>query len=174
MNNSANLTDSGQSCRKGGQSCRKSQKVSTKSGWLSIVCIQLGPRKLAVIRIREVAVKQGFLKNGDTVRTKVSVHYRQGGRESGVAIRRGSTVFLFSVSVWLCSCEKNTKPAQLHCSHSALFESHCIVTSPASLPNQPQRGSISVYRTGHVYSKRSTLRLETIVNSNMAICKHGQ
>ena len=35
-----------------------------KSGSLSTgcVCVQLGPRKLAVIQSREVAVKKGFLK----------------------------------------------------------------------------------------------------------------
>ena len=36
--------------------------MSTKLGSLSIVCIQLGPRKLAVVRSREVAAKQGVLK----------------------------------------------------------------------------------------------------------------
>ena len=113
MNNSTNLTDSSD----GEQSCRKGWKVSAKSGSLSIVCIQLGPWKLAIIWSREVAAKQGFL-NGNTVRTKVSVRYRQGGRKSAVAVKRGSTIPIFpcfqslgththKVSLpWLCSHEK--------------------------------------------------------------------
>ena len=43
-----------------------------------------------------MVAKQGFVKyyilNGDAVGTKVSVRYRQGGRESGVVVKRGSTV----------------------------------------------------------------------------------
>jgi len=50
---------------------------------------------VAVIRSREVAVKQGMLKyylTGDAIGTKVSGHCRQGGRTSGVAVKMGSTV----------------------------------------------------------------------------------
>ena len=73
------------------------KRSKSKLGSLSIVWIQLGPRKLAVIQSREVATKQGFLNystilNSDAVGTKVSVCYRQGGRESGVVVKRGSTV----------------------------------------------------------------------------------
>ena len=66
-----------------------------KSGLLSIVCAQLGPRKLSVIWSREVAAKQGFLStilNGNAVGTKMSVRHRQGGCSSKVAVKRGSTV----------------------------------------------------------------------------------
>ena len=38
---------------------------------------------------------RGFLSTilyGDAIRTKVSGRYRQGGRSSGVAVKRGSTV----------------------------------------------------------------------------------
>ena len=55
----------------------------------------LGLKKAAIIRSRGVAVKQGFLKycvNGDAIGTKVSVRSRQSGRQSGVAVKRGSTV----------------------------------------------------------------------------------
>ena len=43
---------------------------------------------------------RGFLStilNGDTVRTKVSVHHRQGGRESEVVIKRGTCTFCKTV-----------------------------------------------------------------------------
>ena len=51
---------------------------------------------MAVIWSREVAVNQGFLSTivyGDAVGTKVSGRIRQCGRPSGVAVKRGSTVF---------------------------------------------------------------------------------
>ena len=35
---------------------------------------------------------------GDAIRTKVSGRYRQGGRSSGVAVKRGSTAILMDVS----------------------------------------------------------------------------
>ena len=38
-----------------------------------------------------MAAKQGTILNGDAVRTKVSVHYRQGGHKSGVVVKKGST-----------------------------------------------------------------------------------
>ena len=41
---------------------------------------------------------RGFLStilNGDAVRTKVSVRHRQGGCESGVVVKRGSTVAMW-------------------------------------------------------------------------------
>ena len=42
---------------------------------------------------REVATNQGFyMYYLNAVGTKVSGHYREGGRSSGVAIKRGSTV----------------------------------------------------------------------------------
>ena len=47
--------------------------MSPKSGSLSIVCIQLGLRKLPIIRSREIAAKQESILNGDAVGTKVSV-----------------------------------------------------------------------------------------------------
>ena len=42
----------------GGQSCGKGRKLSAKSGSLSIFLRTIGPRKLAVIRCREVAAKR--------------------------------------------------------------------------------------------------------------------
>ena len=36
--------------------------MSTKSGLLSIVCVQLGPQKLSVIRSSEVSAIEGLLK----------------------------------------------------------------------------------------------------------------
>ena len=85
--------------------------MSAKSGLLSIVCVQLGPRKLSIIRTREVAAKQGFLKysntilNGNAVGTKVSVRHRLGGHESGVFVKRGSTVQLLYVRKYLQMCQ---------------------------------------------------------------------
>ena len=76
--------------------------MSAKSGLLSIVCIQLGPRKLSVIRSSLVAAKQRLLKyysDCDAVGTKVSVCHRQGGHESGVVGKRGSIVILFTFLV---------------------------------------------------------------------------
>ena len=55
--------------------------------------MQTGHRKVAVIRSREVAAKQGFLlyySLWHAIGTKVS---GQGGRLSGVAVKRGSTVY---------------------------------------------------------------------------------
>jgi len=45
-------------------------------------------------------MKQGFLStilNGIAVGTKVSVCYRQSGHESGVVVKRGSTVLLHAL-----------------------------------------------------------------------------
>ena len=60
--------------------------------------VQLGPRKLSVIRSREVAAKRRFLNYYSELRcivgTKVSVCHRQGGRSSEVVAKRGSTVML--------------------------------------------------------------------------------
>ena len=50
---------------------------------------------MAVIRSREVAAKQGFfctIPYGNAIGTKVNGRNRQGGRLSGVAVKRGSTV----------------------------------------------------------------------------------
>ena len=52
--------------------------MSTKSGSLSIVCIQLGPRKLSIIRSSGVSAIQGLLSNevnGRTVGTFRIVRY---------------------------------------------------------------------------------------------------
>ena len=52
--------------------------ISTKSGSLSIVCVQLGPLKLSVIRSNGVSAIQGLLSievNGRTVGTFRIVHY---------------------------------------------------------------------------------------------------
>ena len=63
--------------------------MSAKSGSLSIVCIQLRPQKLSVIRSREVGLLSIILNN-DAVGNKVRVCHRQGGRKSGVVVKRGS------------------------------------------------------------------------------------
>ena len=45
---------------------------------------------------------RGFLSTilyGDAIGTKVSGRYRQGGRPSGVAVKRGSTVYPYSYSL---------------------------------------------------------------------------
>ena len=66
-----------------------------------LICMDwtsLGLKEVAIVRSREVAVNQGFLKycvNGDAAGTKVSVRSRQSGRQSGVAVKRGFTVLLF-------------------------------------------------------------------------------
>ena len=49
-----------------------------------------------------MAAKQGFLmyySKGDAIGTKVSVRYRRSGRLSGVVVKRGSTVFYFSIFI---------------------------------------------------------------------------
>ena len=70
--------------------------MSTKLGLLSIVCVQLGPQSHSLYRVERWLRNRGFLSttilNGDAVGTKVSVCHRQGGRESGVVVKRGSTV----------------------------------------------------------------------------------
>ena len=56
--------------------------MPAKLGSLNVVCIQLGPQKLALIRSRKMAPKRGSLSttpNGNAVGTKVNIHYRQGG-----------------------------------------------------------------------------------------------
>ena len=58
-------------------------KKSTKSGLLSIVCVQLGPQKLSIIRSSEVSAIQGLLSievNGKTVVTFRIVRYIVGVR----------------------------------------------------------------------------------------------
>ena len=55
----------------------------------------LGPQYVAVVRSRGWPPTRGFLSTilyGDAIGTKVSGRYRQGGRPSGVAVKRGSTV----------------------------------------------------------------------------------
>ena len=47
-----------------------------------------------------MAAKQGFLmyySKGDAIGTKVSVRYRRSGRLSGVVVKRGSTVYPYTV-----------------------------------------------------------------------------
>ena len=63
------------------------------------LCIQWNPSILATtgtkdfIHYRGVVISQEFYKYYfNTVGTKVSGHYSKGGRSSGVAIKRGSTV----------------------------------------------------------------------------------
>ena len=49
---------------------------------------------------------RGFLSTilyGDAIGTKVSGRYRQGGRPSGVAVKRGSTVYIFMINIILYS-----------------------------------------------------------------------
>ena len=55
----------------------------------------MGPEKVAVVRSRWVAAKQGFLMyytKGVAIGTEVSVRYKEGGRFSGVVVKRGFTV----------------------------------------------------------------------------------
>ena len=55
----------------------------------------LGPQYVAVVRSRGWPPTRDFLSTilyGDAIGTKVSGRYRQGGRPSGVAVKRGSTV----------------------------------------------------------------------------------
>ena len=63
--------------------------MSTKSGSLSIACVQLGPRKLSVIRNSGVSAIQRLLKYGRTVGT---LRYIVGVRCSGVSVKPGSIV----------------------------------------------------------------------------------
>ena len=56
--------------------------MSAKLGSLSIACVQLGPRKLSVIRSREGDREASTILNGDAVET--SVRHRQGGRSSAI------------------------------------------------------------------------------------------
>ena len=91
MNNSTNLMASCQLQQRWWTILRKNRKVSTKSVSLSIVCIQLEPRKLPLYGVERWPRNRGFLStilNGDAVGTKVSVRHRQGGRSSGVVVKR--------------------------------------------------------------------------------------
>ena len=66
-----------------------------KSGSLSIAYVQLGPRKLSVIRSSGVSAVQGCLSiavNGRAVGTFRNVRYIVGVRYSAVSVKRGSTV----------------------------------------------------------------------------------
>ena len=54
-----------------------------------------GPKTWPLYGVEGWPLNRGFLStilNGDAVGTKVSGRYRQGGRSSGVAVKRGSTV----------------------------------------------------------------------------------
>ena len=70
--------------------------MSAESGSLSNACIQLGPRKLSVIRSSGVSAIQGLLisieVNGRTVGTFRIVRYVMGVRFSGVSVKRSFTV----------------------------------------------------------------------------------
>ena len=69
--------------------------MSAKLGLLSIACIQLGPRKLSVIRSSGVLLFRGCLSievNGRTVGTFRIVRYIVGVCFSRVFVKRGSTV----------------------------------------------------------------------------------
>ena len=71
-----------------------------------LVCVQFGPQKLSLYRVERWPQNRGFLStilNGDAGGTKVSVHHRQGGRASGVVVKRGSTVVK---KLWF-SCRKS-------------------------------------------------------------------
>ena len=69
--------------------------MSAKSGSLSIACVQLGQRKLSVIRNSGMSAIQGCLSievNGRAVGTFIFVRYIVGVRYSGVSVKWGSTV----------------------------------------------------------------------------------
>jgi len=81
----------------GGQSCRKGRQVITKLGSLSIVCVQLGPQKLSVIRSSRVSTIQGSLSievNGRTV----------GISELSITLYRGYPLLSFLLRIQLCLC----------------------------------------------------------------------
>ena len=59
-----------------------------------------GQREVSAIRSRGVTATQGFLQTllkAISVWTPVSVRYRAGVRNSGVSVKRGSTVHLFGL-----------------------------------------------------------------------------
>ena len=94
--------------------------MSAKSGSLSIACVQLGPRKLSVIRSSGVSAIQGLL-NGRAVGTFRIVCYIVGVHYSGVSVNRGS-------------------PVSPKCSDSAFFQTtnrdtkHHLVTHNLCIP----------------------------------------
>ena len=57
----------------------------------------LGPKSVAVIRWPQIRGFLSIILYGDAVGTKVSGRYRQGGRSSGVAVKRGSTVHVYTI-----------------------------------------------------------------------------
>ena len=71
-----------------------------------LISIIWGLERQPLYRVERWLQNRGFLKSGDAVGTKVSVRNRQGGHYSGVAVKRGSTVFSVLASV-LCSNEIN-------------------------------------------------------------------
>ena len=79
--------------------------MSAKLGSLCIVCVQLGPRKLSVIRSSGASLFRGCLiieVNGRTVGTFRIVRYIVGVRFSGVSVERGSTVDIYlCITVYL-------------------------------------------------------------------------
>ncbi len=61
---------------------------------------RFGRRNPAIIQSRGVAANQGSrvdYRNVDAAGTKVSGRFRQGGRRSGVVVKRGSTVKVFTI-----------------------------------------------------------------------------
>ena len=67
--------------------------MSAKSRSLSIACVQLGPRKLSIIRGSRVSTIQGLPKvNGRAVGTFRIVRYIVSVCYSGVSVKWGSTV----------------------------------------------------------------------------------
>ena len=74
--------------------CWNGHWVSTISGSLSIVCVQLGPRMLSVVWSSRVSAIQGLLTyvSGILLGTTHYVRITIDGRISGVSVERGSTV----------------------------------------------------------------------------------
>ena len=67
---------------------------SERSFCMEVHC--LGPRKWPLYRVEGWPHIRGFVSTvlyGDAFGTKVSGRYREGGRLSGVAVKRGSTVY---------------------------------------------------------------------------------
>ena len=101
--------------------------MSTKSGSLSIACVQLGPRKLTVIRSSGVSAVQGCLNievNGRTVGTSRIVLYHgcMGVRFSGVSVKRGSTVQMSKLLIENEACTPNLRtPTRFDCKNCLLL-----------------------------------------------------
>ena len=72
----------------------------------------IGTPKAAIIRSREVAAKQGFLKYYSEWRCRLVSAIDRVGRSSGVAVKRGSTVFCGVNYMFIISWHDNN--TQLH------------------------------------------------------------